>query len=180
MKRLLALALALVGPALSAQAADLSVTIVEHGLYTADVKSEKPSPDGIGETVIENICHYATTTAVPLKIGVRFGFRFRIDGLAAGETVDLVKRVAFPIAVKPPRGSRPLSEFLRPMRAEGGKVHYTGYTLDYGWELMPGRWDFQIYRSDRRLGGMAFTLVDGTDAPKPSAGNSTCFKLSSR
>jgi hypothetical protein len=178
-KRLLVFALAL-GAAWPAHAADLGVTILEHGLYTADVKSEKLSPDGVGETVIENICHYATTTTVPLKIGVRFGFRFRIDGLAAGETADLVKLVAFPTAVKPPRGAALLSSFWRPMRAEGGKVHYTGYTLDYGWELMPGRWDFQVYRSDRRLGGMSFTLADGVDAPQPSAGNSTCFRLSSR
>ena len=164
--------------ALPVQAADLRVTIVEYGLYTADTKSEQRAPDGIVDTVIENLCHYATTTTVPLKTGLHFGFRFRVDGLNPGEVSALGKIIEFPRTVTPP-AARPLSRISRPMPVEGGKLHYAGYGLDYDWELMPGRWAFYIYQADRKLAEQGFAVVEGAGAPVPSAQGSTCFKLSS-
>lgn len=160
-----------------AAAADLKVTIVEYGLYTADTMSEQRAPDGIIDSVIENLCHYATTTTVPLKTGLHFGFRYRVDGLKPDEVVALGKIVEFPRTVTPP-GAKPLSRIWRALPTEAGKLHYAGYGLDYDWELMPGRWRFYIYQADRQLAEMSFAVVDGMDAPAPSARDSTCFKLS--
>jgi hypothetical protein len=175
--RLAIIGLALVA-ALPARAADLRVTIVEHGLYTADIKSEQRAQDGIIDTVIENLCHYATTTTVPLKTGVHFGFRYRVDGLTPGEVVALGKIIEFPKTVTPP-GARPISRIWRPLPTEAGKLSYAGYGLDYDWELMPGRWAFYIHQADRKLAEISFAVVEGADAPAPSARDSTCFKLSS-
>ena len=176
--RLAAMGVAFVAAALPAQAADVRVTIVEHGLYTLDIKSEKRSPDGIVDTTVENLCHYATTTTVPLKAGVHFGFRYRVDGLAAGEAVDLVKIVQLPMIAKPP-GAKPLSTIWRSMLVGAGQAHYVGYGLDLDWELMPGRWSISLHQSDRKLVEMGFDVVAGAEAPAPSTQESTCFKLSS-
>jgi len=177
--RLAAIALAFVLAALPVQASDVRVTIVEHGLYTADVKSEKRSPDGIIDTEIVNLCHYATTTTVPLKTGMHFGFRYRVDGLAAGEGVDLAKMIRFPMIAKPPGAPKPLSTIWRPMVAQAGQLHYIGYGLDLDWELMPGRWSLSIHQSERKLAEMGFDVIAGADAPAASTSESTCFKLSS-
>jgi hypothetical protein len=164
---------------LPAQAADMRVTIVEHGLYKIDAKSERLAPDGIVESMIENLCHYATTTTVPLKAGQHFGFRFRVDGLKAGEVVNLSKVIRFPTEAKPPDGPKPISAFRRAVSAQADKLYYVGYGLDYDWELMPGPWTFSIYRSDRKLAEIGFVAVAGAEAPMPSEEESTCFKLSS-
>ncbi len=177
--RLAAMGVAFVAAALPAQAADVRVTIVEHGLYTLDVMSEKRSPDGIVDTTVENLCHYSTTTTVPLKAGVHFGFRYRVDGLAAGEAVDLVKIVQLPMIVKPPGAPQPLSTIRRPMLVAAGQAHYVGYGLDLDWELMPGHWSLSIHQSDRKLAEMGFDVVAGAEAPAPSTQETTCFKLSS-
>jgi hypothetical protein len=177
--RLAAIGFAFVIAALPAQAADVRVIIVEHGLYTLDVKSEKRSPDGVVDTLVENLCHYATTTTVPLKAGVHFGFRYRVDGLAAGEAVNLAKIVQLPMIVKPPGAPKPLSTIWRSMLIEAGQSHYAGYGLDLDWELMPGRWSLSIQQSDRKLAEMGFDVVAGADAPAPSTQETTCFKLSS-
>jgi hypothetical protein len=58
-------------------------------------------------------------------------------------------------------------------------VNYLGYGLDYDWELMPGRWKFAIYDGNRKLGGMAFDVVEGDVAPTPPSGDSSCFQVSS-
>jgi hypothetical protein len=177
--RLATIGLAFLLAATSARAADLRVTIVEYGLYTMDSTGEVQAPDGLVDSAVENICHYATTTVVPLKQGVHFGFRFRIDGLAAGEAADLFKVGQFPKMVTPSGARRPLSTFRRPLRVPDSGVHYMGYGLDYDWELMPGRWTFSIYDGDRKLGGMAFDVVEGAEAPARSSGEASCFKVSS-
>jgi hypothetical protein len=164
--------------AIPAQGADVRVTIVEHGLYTLEIKSEKRSPDGVIDSMVENLCHYATTTTVPLKAGVHFGFRYRVDGLVPGEGVDLAKVIHFPVTAKPP-GAKPLSTIWRPMLVAAGQAHYVGYGLDLDWELMPGRWSLSIHQSDHKLVEMGFDVVAGADAPAPSTQESTCFKLSS-
>lgn len=176
--RLVMVALATVFAAASASAADLTATVVEYGLYTADTQSEKLRPDGITDTVIENLCHYATTTTVPMKAGVHFGFRLRIDGLAANQVVVLAKLIAFPRTVSPP-SAKPLSQIMRPMPVMAGTLSYIGYGLDYDWEMVPGRWVFTISQADRTLAEMAFDVTDGADAPVPSTQETTCFKVSS-
>lgn len=182
MVRLAALVLAIglaATTAASAQTADLRVTIVEYGLYTADTKSEKLQPDGVTDTVIENLCHVATTTTIPLKQGTHFGFRYRVDGVAAGQLVMLGKTIEFPTVVKPP-GAKALSGIWRAMPSQTGTLIYAGYGLDLDWEMMPGRWSFYILQGDRKLAEMSFDVVDGADAPAPSAQASTCFRLSAR
>jgi hypothetical protein len=176
--RLTAIGVAFGIAALPAQSADVHVTIVEHGLYTLEVKSEQRSPDGVIDTMVENLCHYATTTTVPLKAGVHFGFRYRVEGVAPGEGVDLAKVIRFPMIAKPP-GAKLLSTIWRPMLVAAGPAHYVGYGLDFDWELMPGHWSLSIQQSDRKLVEMGFDVVAGADAPVPSTQESTCFKLSS-
>jgi hypothetical protein len=173
------LALAALFVAASARADDLKVTIVEYGLYTADTKSETRAPDGITDSVIENLCHYATTTTVPRKAGMHFGFRYRVDGLNPGDIVVLTRIVRFPKTVTPPNGAKPLSAISRPEPSEAGKLHYAGYGLDEDWELMTGRWDFYLYQGQRRLAIMSFVVTEGVDGPAPSTQDANCFNLSS-
>jgi hypothetical protein len=178
--RLAGVGLALLLSAASARAADLRVTIFEYGLYTMDSASERQAADGLVDSTVENICHYATTTVVPLKQGVHFGFRFRIEGLAADETVDLSKVGQFPRMVRPAGAHQPLSTFRRRLHVPDGGAHYIGYGLDYDWEMMSGRWTFGIYDGDRKLGGMAFDVIEGAETPARSSSEASCFKVSSR
>ena len=177
--RLAALAVTMLLAAPASRAADLRVTIAEYGLYTVDITSEKLAPDGIMETTIANLCHFATTTTVPLRTGISFGFRYRVDGPVTDEVVMLTKLVEFPRTVKPPGGVNPLSGIRRPMPSRVGKLVYAGYGLDVDWELMRGRWGFSIYQADRKLAEMNFIVAEDADAPASSAKDSTCFKLSS-
>ena len=59
---------AALGIAVPATAGEASgVEIVEYGLYTAEVTGQLRDSNGIISNVIENLCHIATTTTVPMR-----------------------------------------------------------------------------------------------------------------
>jgi hypothetical protein len=175
-----ALAFALIGMLGVAPAAarDAKVTVIEHGLYTADVAGEQRDSSGVVTNLLENLCHVATTETVPLRPGVHFGFRYRVDGPTEGELVDLTLAVTFPKALKPPSGPAVRRHERNALLAVGA-VSYTGYSFDQDWEFVPGRWTLEVLERDRKLAGVSFTVVD-RDGPAPaSPGTSSCFKISS-
>ena len=169
-------ALAVAAPA---AAGDVSgVEIVEYGLYTADVTGQLRDSSGIISNVVENLCHIATTTTVPLRQALHFGLRYRVDGPVPGETVPLTLAVRFPAAVQPNPTVQPLSEHSRSATVVVGTVSYTGYSFDQLWEFMPGTWTLTVRQGGRTLAEKSFIVVDGGEPPA-SSGSSSCFKVSS-
>lgn len=170
---------AVLGLAAPAIAGEVSgVEIVEHGLYTADVIGQLRDANGIISNVIENLCHIATTTTVPMRGGLHFGFRYRVDGPVPGDTVPLTLAVRFPESVRPNPSVQPLTEHERGTTLTVGAVSYTGYSFDQGWEFVPGTWTLAVRQGGRTLAEKSFTVVD-TGAPPASTGPSSCFKVSS-
>lgn len=170
---------ALLGLAAPAAAGEVSgVEIVEYGLYTADVTGQLRDSNGIISNVIENLCHIATTTTVPMQGGLHFGFRYRVDGPVPGDTAQLTLAVRFPSAVQPNPTVPPLTEHERGTTLTIGAVSYTGYSFDQGWEFLPGTWTLAVRQGGRTLAEKSFTVVDSGEPPA-SSGPSSCFKVSS-
>jgi hypothetical protein len=170
---------AVLGIAAPATAGEVSaVEIVEYGLYTADVTGQLRDSNGIISNVIENLCHIATTTTVPMRQALHFGFRYRVDGPMPGDTVPLTLAVRFPAAVQPNPTVQPLTEHERGATLAIGTVSYTGYSFDQAWEFVPGTWTLAVRQGSRTLAEKSFTVVD-SGAPPASTGPSSCFKVSS-
>jgi hypothetical protein len=167
---------ALAGPA---AAREVSVTIVEHGLYTADVAGQQRDATGVVTNMLDNICHVATTTTVPMRPHVHFGFRYRVEGASAGEMVDLTLAVTFPEPVRPTAAPGALRRHQRQAVIPVGAVSYTGYSFDRDWEFVPGIWTLDVLQGEQRLAGMSFTVVDENAPALSSPGTSSCFKISS-
>jgi hypothetical protein len=174
-----ALALAFVAATIAgASAQQASVTIVEHGIYTADVTSTERLPNGVGLNTVTNICHVATTTTVPAIPGLHFGFRYRIEGQPQGRVITLRKDVTYPASVKPPGALRQIAGYDHTIASAVGEVSFAGYGFDYGWELMPGTWTFRLLEGDRTLAEQRFRVIDGAGQAVPRTGNGDCFRLS--
>jgi hypothetical protein len=170
----LALLVALAQPA---AAREVSVTIVEHGLYTAEVVGQQRDSSGVVTDLLDKLCHVETTTTVPMRPNVQFGFRYRIDG-PVGEPVDLTFAVTFPESVQPPAGL-PLQRHRRSALQVAGTVSYTGYSFDQAWEFVPGVWTLEVLQGERLLASMSFTVVDEDPPASSSPDPSRCFRLSS-
>jgi hypothetical protein len=172
----LALAFGWVAPGLAAE--PVSIKIVEYGIYTAE--TTKPS-SGVNETMkgaqVANVCHVMTTTIVPARDKLRFGFRFRVDGPLVPATVGIRQTVRFPDHTK--SSDVPVAYVTNEqlMRPSVGTIYYTGWT---NWKTRPGTWLFRLFQADRQLAEMTFTMVDKNDFSIEPEGNSTCFQLSAR
>ncbi|MBV8393952.1 MAG: DUF3859 domain-containing protein [Alphaproteobacteria bacterium] len=172
---LLASLLALADPA---AAREVSVTIVEHGLYTAEVVGEQRDSSGVITDLLANLCHVATTDIVPMRPRVHFGFRYRVDGPDVGRAVDLTLAVTFPEAVHAPAGLT-LQRHLRHSQVPGGAASYTGYSFDRDWEFVPGVWTLEVLQGERSLAALSFTVVDQALPALSFPDPSSCFKVSS-
>jgi hypothetical protein len=179
--RVAALALtAALGLAVPATAGEVSaVEIIEYGLYTAEVTGQLRDSNGIISNVIENLCHIATTTTVPMRGALHFGFRYRVEGPVPGDTARLVLAVQFPAAVRPNPTAQPLTEHERGTTLTIGAMSYTGYSFDQAWEFMPGTWTLAVRQGGRTLAEKSFTVVDGPAPSGAPSGPSSCFKVSS-
>lgn len=155
------------------------VEIVEYGLYTAEVTGQLRDSNGIVSNLIENICHVATSTVVPMRQAVHFGFRYRVDGPVTGEPVELTLAVEFPTAVQPTAGVAPLTRHERSATLAVGTVSYTGYSFDQAWEFMPGAWTLEVLQHGRKLAEKRFTVVDEPASVGAPPGPSSCFQVSS-
>ena len=161
-----------------AAAREVSVTIIEHGLYTAEVVGQQRDPNGIIADLLANLCHVATADIVSMRPRVHFGFRYRVEGPNTGEAVDLTLAVTFPEAVHPPSGL-PLRRHERHSSVPVGAVSYTGYSFDRDWEFVPGVWTLEVLQGERKLAAHSFTVVDQDQPPLSSPDQSSCFRVSS-
>lgn len=170
----------LLGCAATAAAGEASgIEIVEYGLYTADVTGQLRDSNGVISNVVENLCHVETTTSVPMREAIHFGFRYRVDGPVPGDAVELTMTVRFPSAVRPAGAVKPLTRHERGATLAVGTVSYTGYSFDQAWEFMPGTWTLEVLQHGRKLAEKSFTVVDEPAARGMPSGPSSCFKVSS-
>ena len=162
-----------------AHAQSVSVSIIEHGLYTAEITATERMPNGVERNLLRNICHVVTTDKVPARLNVMFGFRFRTEGTPTGEVVELTRVTRYPVSVKPPAALGAVREYGHDILVQIGRVSYIGYGFDHDWELQTGRWTLELWQGRRKLAEKTFEVVDRGDRPAPPADDSNCFQLSS-
>ena len=130
------------------------------GIYVAGIQSKETKANGIDRNVYSNPRFVQSTRVVPAKIGVTFGFEFRISGVPDGAIVTVRKETRYPSpGAKPPGHSKRVPSDTEDLTETLNKSSAYYYTLEQPWELLPGRWVFQFWSGDRKLGEQAFTLV---------------------
>jgi hypothetical protein len=172
-----ALILLAAASAASPARAEVGVEIVQYGVFQADIVSKRPDPSGVARNVVDNVCHISTTRTVPLRIGLHFGVRYKVDGPIAGEPVVLRKVLVYPRPMAPPP-VRPRSMIADTVILPVGTVSYTDYAFEAPWELVAGTWSFQFFQNERKLAEVNFEAVEDKDIPLPPAAESTCFQVS--
>ncbi len=140
----------------------LRLEIVERGIYTTSSGTIRQMPNGIGENLVDEVELERSTTAIPARPGVSFGFEFLVHGRPAGTPMELTTTVVFPPpGLTPPGASQPVTASTTPMVVEVGApgAVYRGYTFDYEWEVAPGPWRFEVRAGDRLLAVQSFIIT---------------------
>ena len=176
MKRVLAIALAFIGSAMAAHAADVSATIVQYGLFTAEEVEPSTGRDGptMRAAVLTNICHLMTTSIVPAGGGPGFGVRYRVLGSPFGMPVELTRVIKYPDPGKRGPTSSVVTNRQR-VRVPIGEFDYFGWANR---RHIPGIFTFQIWEQDHMRAETVFTAVDGRTFLVRPDGDSNCFLMS--
>ena len=142
----------------------LSIEILEFGVYSGShqytiADDAAPTSQVLMEGPVRLI---AQTNTISATIGGKFGFGFVVKGQPEGESIPLTVVYRFPKMVDP-KTKREITEYRAPIRAKtGDRKPKMLWDFTEPWELVPGRWVFQIYHSRQKLVEKAFTVVKET------------------
>ncbi len=100
------------------------------------------------------------TEKIPARLGVRFGFEYRLTGLPKDEVVVLRKVLVHPL-IKTPDGKEKRGyavNLKRQTTEEGTRWGFTGYGFDHEFELVPGDWKIELWFKDVKLTEQVFKV----------------------
>ncbi len=156
---LLALGLLLLGLTPANAQHVTGIEIIAPGIYTAHIVNKERYANGLGANGMESEQLALKTTTVPMQQGVDFGFRYRLSGTPAEAAVKVRKVILFPSPGLKPPGHPTVTEIEETLDRTIGETTYTGYLLEEPFELVPGKWTFQLWWGDAKLAEQSFTLV---------------------
>ena len=136
------------------------IRIVDYGIYTGDIHERvscQQSPTGwVG--IQRNAKLLSKGDVVPAILGVRFGFRYEIKGdeFEGGRVVILTK-FKYP-GLTDRKTGKVFHETELVRHGKVGHSSYVGYVFEREWELVPGKWSFEIHRDGNKVAEKSFTV----------------------
>jgi hypothetical protein len=137
------------------------IEITEFGIYDLKRTKTVDAPGTATGSMLETEGKLIQKTSViPARLGISFGFSYRIIGSPANGRVTLkdVNIVPEPGLRNPKTRNIIFREEVAVVRTMRG-VHRSDYSLGQEWTLLPGTWTFQLWLGDRKLAEQVFTLV---------------------
>jgi hypothetical protein len=138
------------------------IVIVEPGIYQARTIKTIGNPFGVGRiNTVDSIKLMKSTTIVPAREGVRFGFRYIIKGAPKGSRVELRLSINFPTpGLRIPHSQRIYlrNEYFATKTV--GSSAYREFQFEHDWEIVPGLWTFEFWEGDRKVGEQSFCVQE--------------------
>ncbi len=137
------------------------IDIIEAGIYTVtkDRKVEEPGTATGSRVLLSNIKLAHQTNTIPGRLGVRFGFRFKIIG-TPNAVVKLKKIVRIPSpGISNPNTGNVIMTSVYSRDSKVGDIDYTDYGFDDAWEIVPGTWTMELWDGDQKLASQSFNVV---------------------
>lgn len=151
------------GTTINAQDATPVVTgadILDHGIYSNTPVSTLKDPGSPTSQVLKQTSKLINETQIiPAKVGTTFGFRFVIHGNPKGQRTNLRSVFSFPPMTNATTGqtyTRFEANISVPLEDKDAAMYYD---LTHPWEVVPGKWTFQIFDNDKKLLEEDFSLV---------------------
>lgn len=155
------LLLATISSTASAQAIQ-RVEIADFGIYRVEQKRATTGAADTAAGVLNGISPRTelaqATTKVPGRLGVHFGFRYKIIGSAPTAKLKIVTLIPQPGIRNPNTGKTTEREEYVETEVVGA-MQYTGYSFDNLWEIVLGTWTKEIWDGDRKLASQTFNVV---------------------
>lgn len=136
--------------------------VTEVGIYSADVVKTLVVPGVVGGTNegLNSFTLVEATTNIPARIGTRFGFRYTIRGTPSNAPIVLTMIGEHPPYKDPATGKTQTRDEYE-LQSWIGQT-YTSYSFDEEWELVTGKFRFEVWHEGKKLCEQAFAIVPDT------------------
>jgi len=138
---------------------DQRASIAEYGVFEArSGKNVKASETSLKYLVaLDDIRLVEQTESVVATKGVRFGIRYRIEGRQDVDPVVVTIKLRHPAITDPTTKTSSTVELWQ-QRPKVDGLTYAGFTMDSEWEMVPGKWTFEIWGGDAKLAEQTFSV----------------------
>lgn len=104
------------------------------------------------------------TDVVDARLGLTFGLNFTPRGTPPAAQIHVKARITHP-PIRNPQTNRvfTVEEYSRTERL--GIPSFSSFTFENEWEMVPGKWTFQICYGDDVIVEKSFTVVEGAKSP---------------
>ena len=154
------LAVCSINPAASQSPRVDRIEVTEFGIYDLKtVRKTTVSGTATGSYLVTEGKLTESTTTIPARPGISFGYSYRIIGTPANGQVKLkdVNIVPAPGLRNPRTGETIFREEVDVVKSVRG-IHRSDYTLSET-SLLPGTWTFQLWIGNRKMAEQTFLLV---------------------
>jgi uncharacterized protein DUF3859 len=138
------------------------IDVLRSGIYQATVAGEIPDKSLAAGSRVEvmNPRLQSVGNTVPAKLGVKFGFDYRIVGEPQDAPVPIKVVTVFPtVGIRNPETGETIYREETVRERLIGRMSGKGYGFDHAWELVPGTWRFELWYSGRKMAEETFTVV---------------------
>lgn len=137
-----------------------SIEIVDYGITeSVDIKTVETGDIVAGShTEKKGFKVIETTTRIPAKKGIQFGFKCRLKAFPKGKNVTLLYNIIHPPLKNPRTGKEGTIDKFSVKYKIGTTKCFSGYEFDEKWEAVPGDWILQIWYEGRKLSEKTFTV----------------------
>ena len=142
----------------SAAADGWKAEILDYGIYDID-RGGKESNEAVASdlVVVHGKSLQKQTDQIPGKLGVNFGFRYKLTG--PEDNVELTMKVLHPKALVDPHSGRSykVSEWSS-LSFPGDDNTNSGWTFEQEWEIAEGKWTMQLWQGRALLAAKDFII----------------------
>jgi hypothetical protein len=131
--------------------------ITEVGIYASKVITDETNAAGVKLQGIDEFRLLLSTTNVPARIGVRFGFRYEILGSPENAPIVLTMVGRHPPIMNSTTGKLETTDVYQ-LKSWIGKT-YTSNSFDEKSDCVPGRWSFEVWHEGKKLCEQSFMVV---------------------
>jgi len=140
--------------------AEIHVTgakITEVGIYESKVVTDQTNSVGIKLEGLDNFKLVLSTTNVPARIGITFGFRYEILGTPTNAPIILTMVTKHPPIRNLVTGQDETTDTY-PLKSWIGKT-YTSCSFDEKSDCVPGTWTFEVWYEGKELCEQSFGVT---------------------
>lgn len=131
--------------------------VTEVGIYQAQVLTGETNAAGLKLQGLDEFELVNSTTNIPARVGIRFGFRYEILGTPTNAPITLTMVGKHP-PIKNAKTGKLETKDTYSLRSWVGKT-YTSNSLDEESDVVPGQWTFEVWHEGKKLCEQSFLVV---------------------